>query len=185
MIPYCKYTEGRACPASPLYDGYYNDSQFKMIYKDKFWFDLEIRGFNLLNKKSYTPKLLSVDTNNNTLIFDWSDSKNVNHIMNFKENLPIDWQQQIKNIIIDLEMSGLYKINLYPWTFYVKDSKIHIMDLYACLPADDIVYKKDVYHILNDKNRFKFNNNILDIKSTYYYTLKHNVESWLGKIIND
>ena len=185
MIPYYKYVSGDQYEASPLYDGYYNDRQFKMVYKDKFWFDLEVRGFEILKEKSYAPKLLSVDIDNNTLVFDWTNSKNINHIINFNEDLPINWQEQIKNIIIDLEMSSLYKINLYPWTFYVKDSNIHVMDLYACLPVDDVVYKKDIYHILNDTDRFKFNNNILDIQATYQHTLKHIVEPWLGKIIND
>ena len=185
MIPFYKYINGYLCSASPLYDGYYDNNQFKMIYKDQLWFDLEMRGFSLLSQKSYVPELLSVDLENLTLTFNWTNCKNINHIMHFDEELPSDWREQIKNIIEDLEMSNLYKINLYPWTFYLKDLKIYAMDLYACLPADDTIYKKDVYHILNDKARFKFNDGILDIYETYKYTLEHNVTSWLGKIIHD
>jgi len=184
MIPFYKYVDEHPCTASPLYNGYYNDTQFKIVYKDKFWFDSEVRGLDLVKEKTYAPKIASIDADSKTIIFDWKNSKNVNHLINFKEKLPKNWKEQIKSIIKDLEMSGLYKINLYPWTFYVNDSKIHIMDLYACLTVDECVYKPDIYHILNDKNRFKFNNNILDIQETYKYTLKNNVEPWLGKITN-
>ena len=89
MIPYYKYVSGDQYEASPLYNGYYNDRQFKMVYKDKFWFDLEVRGFEILKEKSYAPKLLSVDIDNNTLVFDWTNSKNINHIINFNEDMTL------------------------------------------------------------------------------------------------
>lgn len=185
MILFRKYMNGNPCVPSPLYDSYYDDNLFKMVYKEEYWFNLELRGFELLKGKTYAPKLLSVDINNKTIIFDWSDSKSINHIINFQDILPINWQEQIQNIILDLELSNIYKINLYPWTFYVKNSNVHVMDLYACFPKNDCIYKKDIYHILNDKNRFKFKNDMLDIQETYKYTLKHNVEPWLGKILDD
>ena len=184
MIPFNKYVNGNPCSPSPLYNGYYDGDVFIMIFKDEYWFNLEINGINLLANKSYAPNVLDIDTVNKQITIDWENSKNINHLLNFNQPLPSNWKEQIKSIILDLESSSIYKINLYPHTFYLDQSTVRIIDLYACLHKNKIVYQKDIDHIINDKTRFKFNNEILDIKETYTYTLKNNIGNWPKGVID-
>lgn len=184
MIPFNKYVNGNPCSPSPLYNGHYDGDAFIMIFKDEYWFNLEINGIKLLSDKVYAPKVLDIDILNKQIIIDWKNSKNINHILNFNQPLPSNWKEQIKSIILDLESSSIYKINLYPHTFYLDHLTIRIIDLYGCLCKDNIIYQKDIDHILNDKHRFKFNNEILDIKETYTYTLKNNIGNWPEGIID-
>lgn len=174
-----KIVNGIVSQATPIYDGYYNDSQFLMSFKSKFWFDQELRGIGLVGHKPYSPEITNIDTKNMEISFKWYDS-NLNHLFNYNKDLPLDWREQILSIIRDLESDGVLKINLYPHTFYIKDNKIHIMDLHACLTPDDQITEASTNGILNDNKRFVFNKEILDVDHAYRYTLKNNVGNWPG-----
>lgn len=177
MTPFKKYIDGDLCQATPIYDGFYNDEIFLMKFNNSFWFNQEVRGLELVSNKSYAPEVLSVDTLNKEIKFKWYNS-NLNHLFHFNRDLPTDWGQQIKVILEDLKKSGLYKLNIYPHTFYIKNSKIHIMDLHACLCYDDKITQDAIGTVINDKNRFKFDNGILNIKDTYDYTIQNNIGNW-------
>jgi hypothetical protein len=179
-----KYIDGNLCQATPIYNGYYNDEVFVMKFKNVFWFNQEVRGLGLVSNKPYAPEVLSVNALNKEIKFKWYNS-NLNHLFHFNTNIPTNWKQQIKAILKDLENVGLYKLNIYPHTFYVKNSKIHIMDLHACLCYDDIIEESSTESVINDKNRFQFENSVLNIKNTYNYTIEHNIGNWPGNFLND
>lgn len=185
MILFEKFSsEGYPCPATPVYNGYYNDNIFKMCFKDKIWFDAEVRGIELLSGKSYVPEILDIDYDNYIIQFKWYNTS-INHLLHLNKTLPEDYVDQIKTILKDLEDNNIYKINFYPHTFYLKDSKVHIMDLYACIPADESVLEKDIGSIVNDDKRFKFVDGVLDLEHTYNYTLQNNVGKWPERITDD
>lgn len=182
MILFEKFSsDGYLCPATPVYSGYYNDNIFKMCFKDKLWFDAEVKGIEHLSNKLYIPEVLNVDYDNYVIEFKWYNTS-INHLLHLNKPLPNNYLDQIRSILKDLESSNIYKINLYPHTFYLKGSQVHIMDLYACISSDDIILEKDIGSIINDKERFKFVDGILDLKYTYNYTLKHNVGDWPERI---
>lgn len=184
MTPFKKYVDGNLCTPSPLYDGYYDNDRFIMLYKDDYWFNLEITSIEILSNKSYAPKVLNIDTTNKKIVIDWKNCNNINHLLNFNQSLPNDWKEQIKYIILDLESLGIYKINLYPHTFYLDYLTIRIIDLYGCLYKDALIYQRDIDHIINDKSRFKFDHGILNIQETYTYTLKNNIGNWPRGVID-
>jgi hypothetical protein len=184
MTPFKKYVNGNLYTASPLYDGYYDNDKFIMLFKDDYWFKLEILNIEMLSNKSYAPKVLTIDKENKKIIINWKNCNNINHLLNFNQPLPKDWKEQIKYILLDLENSDMYKINLYPHTFYVDHTTVRIIDLYGCLRKNVPIYQDDIDYILNDKDRFKFNNGILNIKETYDYTLKNNIGNWPEGIID-
>jgi hypothetical protein len=185
MTPFKKYVNGHLYTASPLYDGYYDNDKFIMLFKDDYWFKLELTGIEILSNKSYAPKILNIDLTNKKIIIDWKNCNNINHLLNFNQSLPDDWKKQIKCIILDLESLGILKINLYPHTFYLDHSTIRIIDLHGCLSKDALIYQTDIDHIINDKNRFKFNHGILNIQETYTYTSKNNTGNWPKGVIDD
>ena len=156
LKPFFKFSNGYACEATPLYKGSYDNSVFVMSYKDQYWFDLEVRGIKLLEDKSYSPEIISIDPAQRKITFKWYDT-NLNHMLHYNKPLPKDWTNQVKEILEDLEKSNIFKLNIYPHSFYLK----------------------------NDKNRFLINDNLLDIKHAYNYTIKHNIGEWPEDFLND
>lgn len=181
--PFFKFVNGYACQATPLYDGYYDSNSFMMSYKDQFWFDLELRGIELLDNKDYAPEILSINKDKKTILFKWYDT-NLNHMMHYNKPLPNNWTLQIKEILNDLEQLNIFKLNIYPHTFYLKNDKICIMDLYACLLKDDKITNTELDGVINNKDRFPIKDNILDINYAYNYTIKNNVGNWPGDFLN-
>lgn len=185
MNTFVKFVNGNPCQATPLYSGQYNQDVFLMPFKEKYWFDLEVKGLERLDHKSYAPKVLNIDRDKMIITLDWQGCVNLNHAFHQQAVLPSDWQSQIKTIIRDLESDNFYRLNIYPHTFYIKNYKIHIMDLYACLRLDDLVSEEHVSKIINNKDRFLFKDGYLDILYTYNYTIQHNIGDWPGDFLND
>ena len=185
MNQFFKYIDGKACQATPLYDGLYDHKQFLMPFKDQFWFDLEIKGINRLQNKFYSPTILNIDHQSLCISIDWENCINLNHAFYNGTRLPVDWKKQIKAIIKDLELSEIYRLNIYPHTFYLKNDKIYITDLYACLASNDLIQENKVTEIINNRDRFLFKDGYLDILYTYNYTIKNNVGQWPEDFLND
>jgi len=180
-----KYVDGKACNATPLYNGLYDHEKFLMSFKDEFWFNLETKGISRLQDKLYSPTILSIDHQNLCITIDWKNCINLNHALHNGIDLPTDWKQQIKDIVRDLESSNLYRLNIYPHTFYLKNDKIYITDLYACLNLKDLIQETKVSEIINNRDRFLFKDGYLDIAYTYNYTIKNNIGNWPEDFLND
>lgn len=180
---FTKFVNGDECRATPIYNGYYDNDIFLMSFKDKFWFDLEVRGIGMLSHKSYSPEILTVNANTMEISFKWYNS-NLNHLFHYKKDLPNNWREQISSILQDIKSCGIFKINLYPHTFYLKEDKIHIMDLHACLFYNDQIYEDSLKDVINNKDRFAFKHGILDINYSYNYTIENNIGNWPGGKLN-
>lgn len=179
-----KFVNGQLCIATPIYEGHYNDEVFVMSFKDKEWFNAELKGLAAVSTKFYSPEVLDVNIKNKQIILKWRDATNLNHAFHYN-TAPSDWKQQVKYIIDDLENFGMYKINCYPHTFYIDNDVICIMDLHACVLYDDTILESTISNIINDKDRFKFINGMLDIKSTYDYTIANNIGNWPEELLDD
>jgi hypothetical protein len=179
-----KYSlNGYLCKSNAVYYAEHDDNTFFMNFLHPYFFSRELQGLSLVKNKDYCPEIISIDPKNLQITFKWYQSS-LNHLLNNNSKLPIDWKEQIKFIVSDLENSGILKINCYPHTFYVKENKIHIMDLYACSFKKEIIKYEDFGYIINDFNRFKFVNGILDVESTYNYTIKNNCGFWPEDFLN-
>lgn len=176
-----KYKNGILGPANVVYNGYYDDDKFYMNFLDKFWFEREVHGLYLIKNKDYAPNVLSVDSTKKQIIFQWGDS--LNHMLEHN-TAPIDYKNQVKQILADLINNSIYKINVYPWTFFVLDNKVKIMDMYAyTTPQEEIPYNL-LENIINNDDRFIFKNNMLDVKATYQKTLEYEKEFWPEEFLN-
>lgn len=206
--PFIRYVEGEEVNIAVGYDAYTNDDSFMMQFKEKFWFNKEVEHLNRLADKPYTPEVYKVDIERNRIYLTWYNTS-LNHMLHFanniknvsapnvgysfstlKETLPLDWKEQIKNIIKDLEASGVAKLNLFDFTFYVKDSNIHMMDYFACIFDDEIIMFDDFARLFDKqgKNRFlpfKELNGIFDHKDAYETSKKNNAWRWPEGILNE
>jgi len=176
-----KYKNGILGPANAVYNGYFDQSKFYMQFSDQFWFERELVGLDLIKNKHYSPEIISIDSTQNEITFIWGES--LNHALEHG-TAPTDYKEQVKAILDDLVNSSIYKINTYPWTFFVLNNKIKIMDTYACTTEDENIPYSLVENIINDSNRFIFKDDILDVKATYQKTLEYEKEFWPEEFLN-
>ena len=176
-----KYKNGILGPANAVYDGYYNNNKFYMNFSNQFWFEREVRGLHLIKDKEYAPTLLLVDNIKNQIVFEWGES--LNHTLEHN-TFPLDYKDQVKSILSDLVDNCIYKINTYPWTFFILDGKVKVMDMYGGVMLKENISYHLLENIINDTDRFIFKNNMLDVKSTYQKTLEYEKQFWPEEFLN-
>lgn len=175
MKKFQKYSkEGLLCNANAVYDAFVDDDFYYMNFYEAYWFEKELQGLKKIEGKKYGPEICLVKPDILQIVIKWYGT-NLNHLFFEKNYIPIDWREQINEILRDLESEEIYKINIYPHTFYTKDNQFKILDLYGCAdPLHEIYLEK----IINDNDRFKFTKGVLDFKFTYNYTIEHQSNYW-------
>jgi hypothetical protein len=176
-----KFRKGTKGPTTSLYLGYFSSTSFLMCFDSRFWFDLELKNYERLYNKRFIPKIINVDYKKYLIEFEYHDA-NLNHLLHY-EIAPTTWEKDVRNIKTSLESSGFFKINFYPHTFFYINDELKIFDLYACLKSTDQILEDKLTPIINDKNRFHFQNGYLDVKSTYNYTIYENSGNWPTKLV--
>lgn len=152
-----------------------------------FWFKREVEYLYKLNKKTYCPEVIDIDHSKRKIQYKWYD-KNCNVMIehNTINSVP-DWKEKIKHIKEDLEVSGIFKINMYPHTFYFDDNnEAHIMDLYGCTDTNSRYLNTEYLKPLVTNDRFdKFiMNNEVDTHELYSETIRTNYAEWPGDFLN-
>ena len=175
-----KYYNGHLGPLSDLYEARYNEYCLFVQFKDEYWFNRELEYYSKLKNKSYCYELIDVVEKEKLIAYTYED--NLNHILYENRPLEFDYKKEVKNILTDLEQQGIYKVNVYPHTFFVKDGQLKISDLYGCTTDLTILPQEGLQSIVNNKDRFKFVDGFLDCKSTYKYTLEHSEDYWPEKL---
>ena len=152
-----------------------------------FWFNQECKYLLHLSNKKYIPEILLMDTKKRVIEFRWYD-KNLNvMIENNTINKVKNWQKKIKEIKDDLEKDNIFKINMYPHTFFFDDEgNAHIMDLYGCTDKHSRYLDTKFLKPLIRGTRFdKFiRNERLDTHKLYQETIKTNYAEWPGDFLN-
>ena len=152
-----------------------------------YWFNQETRYLLKLKNKKYIPEILDIDNRKRKITFRWYD-KSLNVLIENNEiNKIPNWQNKIKAIKDDLEKEKVYKINMYPHTFYFDDdNEAHIMDLYGCTDNNtrflDIQFLKPL--IRTDRFDKFIVNDQLDTHELYNETIKTNYAEWPGDFLN-
>ena len=165
----------------------YHDNEFMTEELYNFWFNQECKYLLHLSNKKYIPEILLMDTKKRIIEFRWYD-KNLNvMIENNTINKVKDWQKKIKEIKDDLEKDNIFKINMYPHTFFFDDEgNAHIMDLYGCTDKHSRYLDTKFLKPLIRGTRFdKFiRNERLDTHKLYQETIKTNYAEWPGDFLN-
>ena len=162
-----------------------NESMTEDLYN--FWFDREVKYLLKLKNKTYCPEVLDIDYKKRKIKFRWYN-KNLNALIENNEiNKIPNWQNKIKDIKQNLEQENIYKINMYPHTFYFDDkNEAHIMDLYGCTDKQTRYLNVEFLKPLIRTDRFnKFIvDNQLDTHELYNETIRTNYAEWPGDFLN-
>ena len=164
----------------------YHDNEFMTEELYNFWFNQECKYLLHLSNKKYIPEILLMDTKKRVIEFRWYD-KNLNvMIENNTINKVKNWQKKIKEIKDDLEKDNIFKINMYPHTFFFDDEgNAHIMDPYGCTDKHSRYLDTKFLKPLIRGTRFdKFiMNERLDTHKLYQETIKTNYAEWPGDFL--
>ena len=152
-----------------------------------YWFNQEVKYLFKLKNKKYIPEIINIDYTKRTITFRWYD-KSLHWLLKTRQiDIIPNWQDKIKAIKDDLEKDNIYKINMYPHTFYFDDEdNAYIMDLYGCTDVDTKYLDVQFLKPLIRNNRFdKFIlNNQLDTHELYKETIRTNYAEWPGDFLN-
>ena len=152
-----------------------------------YWFNQEVKYLFKLKNKKYIPEIINIDYSKRTITFRWYD-KSLHWLLKTRQiDIIPNWQDKIKAIKDDLEKDNIYKINMYPHTFYFDDEdNAHIMDLYGCTDKQTRYLNAEFLKPLIRNDRFdKFiTNNQLDTHELYNETIRTNYAEWPGDFLN-
>jgi hypothetical protein len=148
-----------------------------------FFFEREINHLKIMQKFSWAPRLLSIDSDRIYIEF---NKETLNHILlDPNRNLDIecpDWREQIFNILKDIINAGYYKMALYPHCFFLKDGIIKTFDFYSCVGIEErYIERKIIENIIGEDSADRFNiateGNLIDFKKFFEITMT----KYLGK----
>ena len=152
-----------------------------------YWFNQEVKYLFKLKNKKYIPEIINIDYSKRTITFRWYD-KSLHWLLKTRQiDIIPNWQDKIKAIKDDLEKDNIYKINMYPHTFYFDDEdNAYIMDLYGCTDKQTRYLNAEFLKPLIRNDRFdKFiTNNQLDTHELYNETIRTNYAEWPGDFLN-
>ena len=174
---FSKIIDGKLERGSLAYDAYVSEDQYMMHFSHEFFFLKEVEHMERLSDKSYAPEVDKIDISKLAIYLPRYD--NLNHLI-AENKAPDDWKEQVHKIIEDLERGNIYKLNLFTHCFYVKEGKLHIIDLYGCVFDDEIVMFDQINPILSKRSRnlflqFKELDGIMDMREAYRYSKVNNV----------
>jgi hypothetical protein len=174
--PFFKYgDDGTLCLAQQTYEplissdrktfcaNYDWQNKYQRMYESRdlytadvceWFFQNEIYHLSKFKTKSYVPNILDIDHKNKKIFFEW-------HGYTFNEMLhkgePVEWQEQLKYIMLDLHNAGTYKLTMYPHCHFLDSNGVmKTIDWYGCVPINHPLIKaKYMDAIVHETARFR------------------------------
>ena len=185
--PFFKYGEdGTLCLAQQTYEplistdrkvfcaNYDWQNKYQRMYEARdlytedvcdWFFQNELYYLEKFKDRSYTPNILDIDYKNKKIFFEW-------HGYTFNEMLhncePVEWQEQLKYIMIDLYNSGTYKLTMYPHCHFLDANGVmKTIDWYGCVTiTNPLIKTKYMDAIVHETARFRLDET--DRSDTHY-----------------
>lgn len=103
----------------------------------EYFFNKEVEYAQRFSNKAWAPTIIDIDYNKKCVFYKWN-GKTCNEMMHTNKTLPWDWQQQLKDIMIEAYQNGVYKLTMYPHChFFDEYGQMHTIDMYGCVEVDD------------------------------------------------
>lgn len=146
-----------------------------------FFFDNECFWLESCQNETFAPEILDIDKNKRQIFFKWYNSS-FNHLIEHKLFLE-EHTTQLKSLRQKLETIGIYKINFYPHTAYLKDDIVKIHDFYGCISKHNVYLPwekiKPMLSAMNIWQMGQFESDgLLNMEKVYFYNIKNNSGEW-------
>jgi hypothetical protein len=150
-------------------------------------FNKELDYFSRIKHKPYAPEY--IDVAGQTIYIKWYNRGLSEMMYNNTIDNVLGWKDKVKAAVDDLEKEGLYKINLYPTTFYFDNNdNIRILDLFGFIDSTRFIPSDIVDAITGGEKKQRFTdvkvNNTYDGIQLYQNTKTSNYGEWPGDFLN-
>jgi hypothetical protein len=119
-----------------------------------WFFENEVYHLLKYKDKPYVPVILDIDQKSKKIFFEWN-GYTFNEMIHNNES--VEWQEQLKYIMLDLYNSGTYKLTMYPHCHFLDANGImKTIDWYGCVPINNpIIETKYMDAIVHETARFR------------------------------
>ena len=174
--PFFKYgDDGTLCLAQQTYEplistdrkvfcaNYHWKNKYQRMYESRdlyteevcdWFFQNELYHLEKFKDKSYVPNILDIDYKNKKIFFEWH-GYTFNEMLHNRET--VEWQEQLKYIMIDLYNSGTYKLTMYPHCHFLDANGVmKTIDWYGCVTiTNPLIKAKYMDAIVHETARFR------------------------------
>jgi hypothetical protein len=103
----------------------------------EYFFNKEAEYATRFKDKPYSPDIIDIDYANKRIFYNWGASCNV-LLYSGEGSMPMNWREQVFNMLLDAYNNGVYKLTMYPHCFYVDASdQLRTIDWYGCVEVAD------------------------------------------------
>jgi hypothetical protein len=152
-----------------------------------WFFHREVRFLTEFKHFDFTPTVYEIDLVNKKIIIEWN-KETLSQIVfdsdrSLDQELP-DWQEQVKNILINTKKFEHYKMSLYPHCFFIsKEGKLKTIDYYAVVPYNERFIERHIIEgVIGPQGAYRFDksteNGRLDFKKFFEITLTHHLKNY-------
>ena len=104
----------------------------------------------------WAPPIIDINYETKCIFYRWN-GPSCNEIIHTTNNLPSDWKEQLKTIMLDAYNSGVYKLTMYPHChFFDPGGQMRAIDMYGCVEvADPYIQAKYMDGIIHSTAQFR------------------------------
>jgi hypothetical protein len=148
-----------------------------------YFFDKEVEYATRFSKHKWAPVILEIDNVNKRVFYEWN-GPTCNEIIYSGGELPSNWRNQLRNIMLDAYTSGVYKLTMYPHChFFDKEGVMHTIDMYGCVEVNDpFIETKYMDGIIHSTAQFRLDETGKTANNKYNMELMF--KGSLGKHVN-
>lgn len=121
-----------------------------------YFFTKETNYALKFQSQPWAPEIIELDWKNKRIFYKWN-GPTCNEIIYSGGTLPADWKQQIRDIMLDIFESGVYKLTMYPHChFFDVNGQMRTIDMYGCVEVlDPYIDKKMMDGIIHETAQFR------------------------------
>lgn len=148
----------------------------------KFLFDKEVKYINIFKAKSWAPKSIDINLQEQKIFFSWS-GETCNQIIysgrKLEEYCPT-WKEQMFEILKDIVDSGYYKPSLYPHCYFIQDGILRTFDFYGCIEKEFPFIKiEDIKGMIGETSGPRFAAAVQNGQLNIEVLFKEALQSWV------
>ena len=148
----------------------------------KFLFDKEVKYITAFKDKSWAPRHIDIDIEEQKIFFSWP-GETCNQIIYSGRNMEYycpDWKEQMFAILKDIIDSGYYKPSLYPHCYYIEDGVLRTFDFYGCIEKEYPYIKlEDIRGMIGETSGPRFAAAVSDGLLNIEILFKEALQSWV------
>jgi hypothetical protein len=147
------------CANYNLHTSYHQSMGERPLYDQEvinWFFNNDIKNLEHFAGKDYAPEVLEIDYVNKRIFIKWYGNS-CNHIVYTDSNWPLDWLEQLKDVMLDQINEGYYKLTMYSHCHYVTDQgQLKAIDWYGCVPIEHpLIHRKYMDAIIHESAKFR------------------------------